>query len=520
MKIKSIPFKIFGLVFLFFSQNLICQSIQNLEKEYEKAREMAAKNPDSSLVLLNFIQKNAIEEENGRIEVKCDYLKSYNYYLKSDAQKCIDYAQKAQKNAQKYNYPDGEALALRILGAQNAKLGLLENAQENLNQALKIINTSETKESNEIRGLIYNSFLILFNENDIQKKLHFSKKAIKEFLKITNSKRKNELLSSAYTNLGYNYVSEKKFDSAGLYFNKSLSVLSPTQNYLKSAIFHDIGFSFAQQKKHDSAIFYYQKSLQLVEKYGFSEKKKEILKNLATSYKEKKDTINAEKYELTKLKLEDSLQNNNKTAINNVVKFEKKETKSLLHTKNNFLKIGVIFILLLLPLFYFLWRKYKTQQKKYAEIVAKIKKEGLTDTNISLKEDTEKDLQAKSEPFTISVEVEEKILQELIIFENEGKFNSKTMSLSHLSDQMNVNNKYLSVVIKKHKNMNFNGYINHLRINYLIEKLRTDPEFSKYKISYLAEITGYSSHSAFSAVFQQIVGVSPSVFINELNRQK
>ena len=90
MKIKSIPFKIFGLVFLFFSQNLICQSIQNLEKEYEKAREMAAKNPDSSLVLLNFIQKNAIEEENGRIEVKCDYLKSYNYYLKSDAQKCID----------------------------------------------------------------------------------------------------------------------------------------------------------------------------------------------------------------------------------------------------------------------------------------------------------------------------------------------------------------------------------------------------------------------------------------------
>ena len=70
MKIKSIPFKIFGLVFLFFSQNLICQSIQNLEKEYEKAREMAAKNPDSSLVLLNFIQKNAIEENNGKIEVK------------------------------------------------------------------------------------------------------------------------------------------------------------------------------------------------------------------------------------------------------------------------------------------------------------------------------------------------------------------------------------------------------------------------------------------------------------------
>ena len=51
---------------------------------------MAAKNPDSSLVLLNFIQKNAIEEKNGRIEVKCDYLKSYNYYLKYDAQKCID----------------------------------------------------------------------------------------------------------------------------------------------------------------------------------------------------------------------------------------------------------------------------------------------------------------------------------------------------------------------------------------------------------------------------------------------
>jgi YesN/AraC family two-component response regulator len=79
-----------------------------------------------------------------------------------------------------------------------------------------------------------------------------------------------------------------------------------------------------------------------------------------------------------------------------------------------------------------------------------------------------------------------------------------------------VNTKYLSAVIRKHKNFNFNQYINHLRINYIVDKLKNDPQYRKYKINHLAEITGYSSHSAFSLEFKKITGIHPSAFIKAL----
>uniref|UniRef100_UPI0021BAAFB5 helix-turn-helix domain-containing protein n=1 Tax=Streptococcus mitis TaxID=28037 RepID=UPI0021BAAFB5 len=76
-------------------------------------------------------------------------------------------------------------------------------------------------------------------------------------------------------------------------------------------------------------------------------------------------------------------------------------------------------------------------------------------------------------------------------FENSKRFNNKDISLSVLAGQFDTNTKYLSEVINSHYNMNFNTYINRLRINYIVEKLKTDPNFMNYKISYLAENCGF-----------------------------
>src|SRR5690606_37917187 len=105
-------------------------------------------------------------------------------------------------------------------------------------------------------------------------------------------------------------------------------------------------------------------------------------------------------------------------------------------------------------------------------------------------------------------------------FENSLDFTSKDISLSRLALQFETNTKYLSEVINTHKEKNFNAYINELRINYIIDKLNNDPQYLQYKISYLAEDSGFSSHSVFATVFKSVTGISPTTFITILQNNQ
>ena len=110
------------------------------------------------------------------------------------------------------------------------------------------------------------------------------------------------------------------------------------------------------------------------------------------------------------------------------------------------------------------------------------------------------------------------ILSKMKKFEDSNKFLQKEMSLAMLASQFGTNTKYLSEIINKHLGKNFNNYINDLRINYIVEKLKTTPKYLNYKVSYLAEETGFSSHSSFTTVFKNTTGISPNVFIKLLTK--
>lgn len=119
----------------------------------------------------------------------------------------------------------------------------------------------------------------------------------------------------------------------------------------------------------------------------------------------------------------------------------------------------------------------------------------------------------------IPTETEQGLLTKLKRFEASGKFTNNDMSLASLASQFDTNTKYLSEVINKHYNDNFNMYINRLRVNYIIEKLKTDPNYLNYKISYLAEQSGFSSHSSFATVFKTITGIAPTTFIDLMQKE-
>ncbi|EJL75667.1 tetratricopeptide repeat protein [Chryseobacterium populi] len=519
---KKIFLFFFGIITVYaYSQSF------DFENSYKYARSLANKNPDSSEIVLNQIIEHAQRDNQPNFLAKAYYLKAFNSYLKSDAKKTLEFSEKALAVSQQNNYPVGKALAYRMQGTQYAKLGLLKESEQSLNQAISEVKNDNTDEGHELKGQIYNSFLILLNQKEYRKKEYYSKNAIQEFQKIRNVPRRNELLVSAYTNMGYNLAETKKFSESKSYFRKALALVGNENYYLKCSILHDIGFSFSEQNKPDSAISYYRKALKLADQYGFNEKRIEITENLEAAYAKLNDESNVQKYKLEHLKLKDSIAYNQKMAVNETLSNKEKSFDKELN-KSRTLSIGLILMCLILVLilgvFVF---KIIQLRKKHRDIVAKIYQQGITP--VSYEEDPQEitDEEALSvtdenpestDLLKISPAVEENILNGLKYFEENLHFNNKNVSRYNLANELNFNTKYLSSVIKKHKNFNFNQYINHLRINYIVDKLKNEPKFRKYKINHLAEITGYSSHSAFSLEFKKIVGIHPSAFIKTLDK--
>lgn len=119
----------------------------------------------------------------------------------------------------------------------------------------------------------------------------------------------------------------------------------------------------------------------------------------------------------------------------------------------------------------------------------------------------------------IDEDIKEIILTKLKRFEEENFFLNTKCSLRSLSEKLQTNQKYLSLVINHEKKSNFNNYINELRINYLLDRLVEDEDFRNSKLSYIARSSGFNNLNTFYSAFKKRLGILPSYFIKELNEE-
>jgi len=112
------------------------------------------------------------------------------------------------------------------------------------------------------------------------------------------------------------------------------------------------------------------------------------------------------------------------------------------------------------------------------------------------------------------------LLQKLENFENSAEFTTRNFTISNMASLFNTNTKYINYILQQYRGKNFNDYLNGIRINYIIQKMINDPEYLNYKIDYLSEVSGYSSHSRFTQMFKKEVKMSPSEFISQLSKEK
>ncbi|WP_116787024.1 helix-turn-helix domain-containing protein [Flavobacterium psychrotrophum] len=218
------------------------------------------------------------------------------------------------------------------------------------------------------------------------------------------------------------------------------------------------------------------------------------------------------------------IQENEITALNSFYKLYKGDLENAYKAREAtqyiyYYVLGLV-VFLILILWYAMY-VYKTlRMRKLKEIISYLEVPNKLLEKMKPAPGTEKkEEKIKEKKITMPDETERMILEKLKVFEQSGKFINPSMSLAMLAGETDVNTKYLSEVINKHYNDNYNTYINKLRINYIIEKLKNDPSYLNYKISYLAEESGFASHSSFTTVFRNIAGISPTEFINVISKQ-
>jgi len=111
--------------------------------------------------------------------------------------------------------------------------------------------------------------------------------------------------------------------------------------------------------------------------------------------------------------------------------------------------------------------------------------------------------------------------RQLKLVKESKKYINETMESIAKIDEPRIVNQTMGFVMQEKayyeiEMKDFKNYINELRVGYIIEKLTTDPQYHKYKISTLAEEAGFSSQSKFAAAFRKVTDVSPSQFLEHL----
>lgn len=143
-----------------------------------------------------------------------------------------------------------------------------------------------------------------------------------------------------------------------------------------------------------------------------------------------------------------------------------------------------------------------------AKIKAAEKPENIIDTKDEVLEETN--------ATDVSDEVKTQILDGLKKLEKQEYFLKQECNSYNVAKKINTNTSYLSKVINGHYGKNFNTYINDLRINYTILRLKNDVIFRSYSIQSIAEEVGYKSADSFTKYFKQDTGLNPSFYIKEI----
>lgn len=323
--------------------------------------------------------------------------------------------------------------------------------------------------------------------------------------------------------MGASYVGLKEYEKAREQFHLALALMETTSNsLLEPKLYNGLAQVELHSKNYPEALEYLNQAEAILDKNQDDGGQIMIYKSFSDYYKALDMHKEALHYDELYSEAFNRKTLTTQGVFNELIK-KSHETRKVTQKRIVYLIVfSGLSILLIIALLIRLRLIRKQEQIKYEDLIKNINLNSplkVQQKKIAYVKEDEQSMEEQKKEFMMPKETEERILENLANLEKELFFIQKDISLAALATQLGTNTKYLSYVINMYKGKDFNNYINELRIRYIIRKFQTDSSYLSYKLAYIAEQAGFSSHSKFAAIFKNFTGLSPSVFIAHIRKE-
>lgn len=441
------------------------------------------------------------------------------YHRSANRDSSIHYAERAGEIAERTGNYNWQARIYGVLSTQHRETGLLNRGRQYLKKGLQAAGRiTDINTANQFKGHVHQEmgFYSLAEEAFSDAIPHF-KEAEAYFMQLPDSPNKNFFLAQNEERLGIAYLQQGAVDSAEAHFFSAKAydeAIPQDDTPIKGFIANGMGLVNLRKGRHDEAFVHLNRALEIAETTQFPNLRIEVFRSLAQYYEAVGDMEQYRRYNEQYLDAVKTDVNEHRDYADNMVTRAQRRLDSLMASFKNTV-LGALVLLLIATIGAGAYvKKQQQDRRRFKEVIAKLRQERQQPPVASTAEQGMEDKALMPEATRLD------LLKKLERFESGVGFTDKRISIAVLAGKFNTNTKYLSHVINKHRHKDFNTYINELRVNYLIAKMESDPKYLNYKISYLADEGGFSTHSQFTTVFKQVVGLSPSVFITYLKKAR
>lgn len=407
----------------------------------------------------------------------------------------IEYALKALEISKQENDYSFEARIYGFLSTQSRNIGYYDQGKHYLQKGIEVSSKIDNQKQVERYRAMANHELAeyAFEENDYNTALEKIELAMLSYIKEDNEMERYFILGGATGFKARCYAAMNQHQKALDAFKEADSLINKSgagNTIFAALIYQGMGNVYIVENKMDSAIAYLRKAQEITDHSKNDKLRENVYKSLATYYKKNQEVDSFTYYNNEYQKLLATNQRANKKMVNEMYQHLLEDTSS---KNKSWLILGGSFTIILIgTTFFIVYRRTRS-------------------SNVEGKE--RKTIKPRVK---ISKNIREAIQQKIEKFEASREFLRKDISFPQLTGILDTNAKYLNHYLKTQYNKDYTTYINDLRIHYIIDRLKSDPTYLEYKISYLASEAGFSTHSTFSSNFKRVTGFSPSEFIDSL----
>jgi len=321
---------------------------------------------------------------------------------------------------------------------------------------------------------------------------------------------------------GIQAMHEQHLDSAVVCFNRLLDISqehdNPRQQALSSIIANDFLFlCYGEIEEHDKALATLKANEALAINSNLKLHLLDVYKNLTGFYQFMNDEEMAERYRTLFLESEVEMLTHQRLSSANEAQFlfqlnqKNEEVREMAYRekmRSRMLMGTIVFSVILLLLLLLLFMNYRKVQEQNRQLYAKslemiradeVKRE-LIERNHTMDEDKMSDLMQRV----------------FIVMESNEEIYSPDFSLPRLAELVADKRNNVSEVINQRYKTNFNGLLNEYRIKEACRRFNNTDQYGNLTIEAVGQSVGFKSRSAFSIVFKQIVGLSPSDYLHQV----